>query len=131
MAVMITITPIYAGLLALVFLGLSFRVIAYRRANRLNLGDEGDRQLLKRMRAQANCAEYAPIGVLLLLLVELVDAPGIVVHGLGLMLLLGRAIHGVGLSANPQNFTFRQIGMVLTLFMIAVSALGLIAHGLF
>lgn len=127
----ITITPIYVALLALLLLLLSARIILYRREKKLSLGDEGDRQLLKRMRAQANCAEYAPMGLLLLLVAELQGAPAVALHVLGLTLLAGRVLHGIGLSSNPQNMTLRQIGMALTLGMIGLTALGLLAHRLF
>lgn len=127
----ITVTPIYVALLALLLLVLSARVILYRREKKLSLGDEGDRQLLKRMRAQANCAEYAPMGLLLLLVAELQGAPAVALHPLGLTLLAGRVVHGIGLSSNPQNTIFRQVGMVLTLSMIGLTALGLLAHRLF
>ncbi len=125
-----TITAIYAGLLALLFLGLSARVIAYRRANGLSLGDEGDRALLNRMRAQANCAEYAPLGLLLLWMTEAMGAPAAALHVLGLMLLLGRAAHAYGFSAHPQIIGLRVAGTVLTLTMIGVAALGLLTHGI-
>lgn len=125
-----TITPIYAALIAIIFLVLSFRVILYRRANRLSLGDSGDKNLLKRMRAQANCAEYAPLGLLLLLLSELQGAPGVALHLLGLALALGRLLHAIGFGSTPQNFMLRQIGMVLTLSVIALSAMGLLGHAL-
>jgi len=81
---MIVITPLYAGCIALVFIALSARVILYRRRNLISLGDAGDKSLLKRMRAQANCAEYAPIGLILLALTELQGAPGSVIHALTL-----------------------------------------------
>lgn len=127
---MLTITPIYAALIALLFLLLSARVIRYRRANRLSLGDEGDRALLQRMRAQANCAEYAPIAVLLLVLLELQGWPVWVVHLAGLTLLAGRVAHGYGFSAHPQIMGLRAVGMVMTLTMIALSALFLLIGGL-
>lgn len=123
-----SITPLYAGLIALIFLVLCFRVIFYRRANQIGLGDAGDKSLLKRMRAQANCAEYAPIGLILLALVELQGAPGPVVHGLGVTLLLGRAMHAYGFSASPPVMPLRVWGMILTTLMIAVAAVGLVAH---
>ena len=119
-------TPIYAGALALLFLYLSARVIIYRRTKRLSVGDEGDRMLLKRMRVQANCAEYAPFGILLLALIELQSAPIWALHGLGLMLLVGRIAHAYGMSSHPQDYRFRTIGMVLTLLMLAFSALKLL-----
>lgn len=126
----LAVTPLYAALLAVLFLVLSSRVIFYRRANRLSLGDEGDRALLQRMRAQANCAEYAPIGLLLLLVAELQGAPGVALHLLGLALLTGRVLHAIGFSRRPQIMIFRVLGMVLTLVMIALTALGLLAHSL-
>lgn len=125
---MLTVTPLYAALIAFVYVALSARVIIYRRSNKISLGDAGDNSLLKRMRAQANCAEYAPFGLLLLAMVELTGASGTTVHILGIMLLLGRVMHGYGFSASPPIMNFRVGGMVLTLTMILASAVGLLSH---
>jgi len=122
----LAVTPIYAGLIALLFLFLSARVIRYRRVNKLSVGDEGDRMLLKLMRVQANCAEYAPFGLLLLTLAELQSAPSWVLHVLGLMLLAGRLAHAYGMSRFKQDYRFRAFGMIATLSMLFVSALVLI-----
>jgi uncharacterized membrane protein YecN with MAPEG domain len=126
----LTITPIYAACITLLYLALTWHVIAYRRANLISLGDTGDKNLLKRMRAQANCAEYAPLGLILLLLIELTGAPAYAVHLLGLALLGGRVLHAYGFASTPQKFIFRQLGMVLTLLMLIISALGLLGHAL-
>lgn len=122
----LTVTPLYAGLIALIFLALSFRVIAYRRTHRLSIGDEGNRSLLRRMRAQANCAEYAPFGLFLLLLMELQGAGGVMLHGLGLCLLLGRAAHAYGFAAKPMNLKMRQLGMILTFAQLIVASIALL-----
>jgi len=124
----LTITPIYAALIVLLFLGLSWRVILYRRANRLSLGDTGDKNLLKRMRAQANCAEYAPLALLLMVMSELMGSPAVALHLMGLTLLAGRVLHALGFAATPQKIVLRQLGMLLTLLMMVVTALGLLAH---
>lgn len=126
----VTITPIYAALVALLFVALSFYVIAYRRAKLISVGDKGDRALLQRMRAQANCAEYAPIALILLLLVELSGTPAVVVHVLGASLVVGRVLHAYGFASHPQKFLLRQIGMLLTFLVIVLSALGLLGHAL-
>jgi len=128
---MIEVTALYAGGLALLLVALSARVIAYRRRNRLGLGDEGDRHLLRLMRAQANCAEYAPIGVILLALAELQDTPGLVLHLLGVMLVAGRVMHAVGFGRADPIMALRVGGMMLTLTMIALTGLGLVLHALF
>lgn len=124
------ITSIYAALLALLFLALSLRVVRFRREHRLSLGDAGNTSLLKRMRAQANCAEYTPIGLLLLLLVEMQGAPAILVHLLGLALLVGRILHAYGFSTSPPKMALRIAGMVLTFAMIAISAFTLLGLAL-
>ncbi|WP_422074646.1 MAPEG family protein [Sulfitobacter geojensis] len=126
----VAITPIYAALTAFIFLALSWRVISYRRANLISLGDKGDKNLLKRMRAQANCAEYAPFAVLILLLVELSGAPALATHLLGISLVAGRALHAYGFASTPQKIILRQLGMLLTLLVIALGAIGVLAHAL-
>ena len=126
----LAITPVYAALVALLFLALSVRVIAYRRAHGLSLGDAGNRALLRRTRAQGNCAEYAPIGLLLLVLLELQGVAGWAIHGLGAALLAGRAAHAWGFSARPSVPALRVAGTALTLTVIAVGALSLLALAL-
>jgi len=127
----LTISSLYAALLVLLYLGLTARVVRYRRANLISLGDNDDKNLLKRMRAHANCAEYAPIGLVMLVMVELSGAPAIAVHLAGGMLLLGRLAHAYGFSSTPQKMPLRVGGMVLTLSMLVCCALGLLAHSIF
>jgi len=124
------ITSIYAALTALIFLTLSIRVIIYRRANIISLGDSGDKNLLKRMRAQANCAEYAPLALILLMLSELAGAPSLALHVLGILLVAGRALHAIGFASTPQKIILRQLGMAMNIAMIAFAALGLLGHAL-
>jgi len=125
------ITSIVAALIALLFLTLSFRVIFYRRGKLISLGDHGDKELETRIRGQANCAEYAPIGLILLALVENTGAPAIAVITLGGMLFIGRLLHGIGFWGARPNMKLRVPGMILTTLMIFAAALGLLFHGLF
>lgn len=127
---MFQITALYAGLLALLLVALSVRVILYRRANRLSLGDEGDRGLLRLMRTQANCAEYVPISLVLLGLAEAMAPPAFVVHLLGLMLLVGRVLHAYGFGRAAPIMGLRVAGTALTLTMICLTATGLVLHAL-
>ncbi|SNS70930.1 MAPEG family protein [Tropicimonas sediminicola] len=120
---MLEITPFYAGLLALLFVALSARVIRQRIAANVSIGDGADASFLQRVRVQANCAEYAPFGLLLLAMAELQGMPGWSVHGLGAMLFLGRVSHAVGLGSEPQIMQARQVGMVLTFVMLVLAAL--------
>jgi len=124
------ITGVYASLIALIFIVLSVRVILYRRTNRIGLGDDGDKSLMKRMRAQANCAEYAPFGLLLMLMVQSQGTTAWVIHLIGALLLFGRIAHGYGFSASPQKMNLRVGGMVMTLTSYLVSIITLLSFAL-
>jgi uncharacterized membrane protein YecN with MAPEG domain len=117
-----TVTPLYAGLLALFYLYLTSRVIRFRRGRRVDMGDAGDPLLQRLIRAHANFAEYAPFGLLLLLLVEQGGWPGWLVHLLGLMLLAGRLSHGWAFSVAELREGTRVAGMVLTTTMLGLAA---------
>lgn len=119
---MLSISPVYAGLIALLFIYLSFRVVGGRREHKISIGDGDHKDMVKRMRVQANCAEYAPIGLILLAMLELQDTTPWILHALGLSLLAGRLLHAYGLGSNPQVVPIRIWGMYLTIGMITVSA---------
>ena len=108
------ITSLYAIPIAIIFLVLSARVIMYRLANQIGLGDAGNKSLLKRMRAHANFVEYAPFGLLLMLLLELQTPADALLHLVGGLLLLGRVSHAYGFSASPPILQLRQAGMIMT-----------------
>ena len=109
---MFAITAPYAGGLALLLLGLSINVIRHRMRMGASHGDHGDDALAKAIRVQGNCAEYAPLGLILLALTEAQGAPGWSVHVLGLMLVLGRVMHAYGFGRTPQVIPLRQAGMI-------------------
>ncbi|MBW4972647.1 MAPEG family protein [Roseovarius mucosus] len=126
----LTITSLYAGLIGLLFVLLSVLVITARFKTNVSIGDGGKELLVRRIRVQANCAEYAPLGLILLALTEVQGAPGWVVHVLGLMLLLGRMLHAAGFGRTPEIMPMRSAGMVLTFAMLILSALANIGHAL-
>ena len=127
----IAITPIYAGLLALLFIALSVRVIRYRQGSGISLGDAGDVAMQRRIRAQANFAEYAPLGLILLLVIEMQGAPALAVHALGLLLLAGRTAHGIGLTRERPTPILRVSGMIMTLGALILMAAGTLLHAIF
>lgn len=124
-------TALYAGALGLLLVYLSMRVVNLRKTYHVSTGSGGHAALELAARVQGNCAEYAPIGLLLLALTEAQGAPALAVHGLGLMLLLGRLLHAIGYGRAPSNLKLRVVGMVLTFGMLSLSSLGLILHALF
>lgn len=117
------VTPLYAGLLGLLLLALSIRVIARRRSLHIGLGDGGDRGLLRLQRAQANLAEYAPMVLLLMALSETGHQPAWVLHAIGVPLLIGRAVHAYGFGREPEVRGCRVVGMALTLWSLGLASL--------
>jgi uncharacterized protein len=122
------ITALYAGLLTALYLALTWRVIVVRRGRRVDMGDGGDRLLLRYLRGHGNFAEYAPLGLLLLVL-EQGGWPVWLLHGLGLALLAGRLAHAWSFSAAELRLPTRTAGMALTLSMLAAAALLCLAQG--
>jgi uncharacterized membrane protein YecN with MAPEG domain len=122
------ITAAYAGLLLLLFLALTARVLARRYAVRVVLGTGGDRALERAVRVHANCAEYVPIFLVALLAAELCGAPATALHAVGMAMLVGRIGHAAGMSADPDIAPLRGGGMVLTLLAL-LGAAGLALAG--
>ena len=123
------VTPFYAGLLALWFLALSVRVIL-RRQGGISLGDGGDARMLRVIRGHANFAEYVPLILLLMALLELGHTSVYVLHGLGILLLAGRLLHGFALSFTDHFRFGRFYGAGLTLLVLLVSAVLCVLQGL-
>ena len=124
------LSSVYAALLTLLFVALSVRVIGRRRGSGVALGSGGDAVLERRLRVHGNFAEYTPLGLLLLVLTEASGYDAALVHGLGLALLAGRAVHAFGVSRTPEDFRLRVAGMALTLGMLSVAAMLLLGAAL-
>ena len=120
---MLAITPIYAALVGFIFLALSVNVVRARIKHRVSVGDGGEKLVIKAMRAQANCAEYAPITLLLIAMAELQGGPAWLIHLLGALILIGRAIHAYGFGITPQIVPLRKNGMYLTFAVLFVGSL--------
>lgn len=108
------VTPFYAAILALMFFALSVRTLRLRHRLRIGIGDAGDEQMLRAMRVHANFAEYVPIALLLILMIELQGMSRLVAHALCALLIVGRVTHAFGVSRTPEDFKFRVFGMSLT-----------------
>jgi uncharacterized membrane protein YecN with MAPEG domain len=125
------VTPLYAGVLAVFFVVLSMRVINRRRDGNINLGDGGDAEMQRRIRGHGNFAEYAPLALLLIALLEIGGTtPFWLLHLLGLMLVIGRVLHGIALSYTEKWIPGRFFGMILTFLVIVVAGVLCLWRGL-
>ncbi len=122
------ITSLYAGLLALLFFALSVHTIRQRRALQVALGDKGQPLLKRAVRAHANFAEYVPLILLMIMMLEFHQMPAWVLHGLGLTLLIGRGLHAWGITRPEEDYRWRVTGMSMTFVCLLLSAVLLIGR---
>jgi len=127
----VTTTSVYAVLLTLLFLTLSARAMSGRRRSRVSLGDGSSEELRRRLRAHANFAEYTPLALILMGLLELQGAGAIVLNVIGLLLVAGRLAHAYGISRIPEHLSARVLGVGLTLLSMILSCLALLSIALF
>ena len=118
----VAVTALYAGLLGLLDLGLSFAVVDVRRRARVGIGDGGDPLLGRRIRVHGNFSEYVPFALLLVGMAEANGAPALLVHGLGAALLIGRALHAWGLATSTGSSPGRFAGTVLTWLVLLIAS---------
>jgi uncharacterized protein len=119
---MYPVTSLYAGVLTVLYLGLSASVIVMRRREHISLGHGGNRILERRIRAHGNFAEYAPLGLVLLLLAEIQVHNSYWLYAVGGVLTLGRWMHASALALPRGSGARRVAGMVLTFTSLSLLA---------
>lgn len=123
---------LYAGVNILILLVLAVLVVSGRRKHKITLGDGGNDDFSRAVRAHGNAAEYIPAGIAGVLFLALMDetvVPFWLLHAAGISLTLGRILHGWGLHAGTLNFG-RMFGMILTWLSYVLLGGGLLYAGL-
>lgn len=120
------ITSLYGAALAAVFIVLSVRTLVLRRALKIGIGTGSNERLLRATRAHGNFAEYVPLTLVLVVLLELQSAPQALLYVLCTSLFIGRIVHAYGVSRSPENYAYRVTGMVLTLSALGGAAAALL-----
>lgn len=130
-AILLPVTAWTTALSALLFLVLTWAVIARRRKLGIVLGDGDDRATTKRIRGQANAAEQIPIALIVLAMAELYGAPQWELVAAATLFLIGRLMHGGYFAIHGVHWRFRAYGMLATLVaqvtLIALLLIALIA----
>src|SRR5438445_8505823 len=126
-----SITALYLAILALLYVVLGLQVSRLRRGNRVLFGDGDNRELRSAIRAHANFAEYVPIIVLMVALLEMSGTPALRVHLLMGTLLLARLLHPLGMYVGPRTLQFqicRVGGISLTLLVLVSAAITMLSR---
>jgi len=101
---------------------LSIRIGMVRTAKKISMGDGGDEELIRRMRAQANFIENTPIVLVLIAVIELSRAGNQWLMGVAALYTLGRIAHGVGMDGGAFG-KGRMVGTLIT--MLTLLGLGI------
>ena len=124
-----TVTPLYAGLLALLFFALSLRVVQLRGTG-ISLGDGGNPAMLRRIRGHANFAEYVPLILLMMAMLELSKFSIYLLHAMGITLFVARLLHAYALSFTEKFKFGRFWGTLLTYIVMVIAGALCIYQGM-
>jgi uncharacterized protein len=115
------------GLLTILHAG---AIVRLRRKHRVGLGDGGIPELETAIRIFGNHIEYAPLGLILLIALEFVQATPWYMHAVGTSLLLGRVLHAHGLRKSRGVSAGRTAGMILTFASLALASVGITIYSM-
>jgi uncharacterized protein len=126
----VSAAALYTGILILMGIVLQFRVIGYRRTKKIGIGDGQDKELTRAIRVHGNFAENVPFVLAGLIMLALIGAPAVVIHGVGVLAVIGRLAHAQGLSGSAGTSMGRVAGMLMTFAALIVTALALIVRAI-
>jgi uncharacterized membrane protein YecN with MAPEG domain len=110
----------YGMALGLLLVILTYNVMHHRVRVMTAPGSQGEDEKSQRVtRVHANFTEYVPMGLALLLMVELSGAPPVIVHVGGVLLTLARYLHAYGYTRHPMASFGRIVGIQSTLLAIS------------
>ena len=124
-----TITLISASFLGLLLVYLSYNVAKNRGRAKVSIGDGGDEQLANSVRAHGNLTEYAPMGLILIGLLEFLEVNAMFVMSLAVLFVVGRYMHGLTFGKFAGRNPYRILGIVLTWLVILVASVAGLLKG--
>ena len=121
---------LWAGLHLILLLVLAVLVTRQRRRHRVETGDGGVPALAQAIRAFGNASEYVPAAMAALAILALAGAPPLLIHPIGLILFLGRLVHGFGLSRSTGATWARAVGVLATWVAYVAAAAALLFYAI-
>ena len=122
----VPITGLYAALLTVVVLTLMVRVVRMRVRTGVSILHGDNMDLALAVRQHGNLIEAVPLALILMALVEANGASSVLLHANGIVLLVSRIAHPIGLTVERVEHPMRAfgaVGTVLVTFVLAVAAL--------
>jgi len=117
------VTMLYAALLGILLILLSWGVSKVRLREHVSLGAGEVSDLEAAIRAHGNFIEYVPFALILLMLAESTATPTWLLHAMGGTLLAGRLLHAYGIRQAGSTNNYRKYGAALTWLMILAASI--------
>ncbi|MBI1400188.1 MAPEG family protein [Hyphomonas sp.] len=118
----IAAATLYAGLFGLLMILLKGNVGRVRTSEKVGFGDGNNEALQRAIRVQGNAVEDVPVVLVGLLALGLMNAPVVLIHGLGATFLVARILHAIGLGGSSGGSPGRMFGTLLTLIVMLITA---------
>jgi len=118
----VSVTLLYAGLNALILLTLAVLTVRVRVVTKTDIGTGDNVSMTKAVRAHGNAAEYIPMALILIGVLELSGAPPTFLHSLGAALTASRLLHAQGIYSTLGTSPGRLVGTLLAWLVMAVGA---------
>ena len=115
------ITMTFAAVAVVINIWLAIRIMRLRISGAISHGDGGNVTLFRRMRAQSNYIENAPLVLILCALVELARGSETWLWVLMLVFSLARVAHGIGMDSDEPGPP-RKFGTMATFFSMLILA---------
>jgi len=118
----VSITALYASILALIVIALAINVTMHRVKLSVPLGDGGNAQMLRMIRLHGNAIEYIPLALVLMLAYEVNSGSHMILHIAGIALVAGRLLQTWAMWSTEIAGFGRGAGQSLTWLAIAALA---------
>jgi uncharacterized membrane protein YecN with MAPEG domain len=118
------ISILFTIIFIIFYLILTIITIKARKSTKVAYGDDGNKELIKAVRAHGNFFEFTVFFIISSFLLEILDAGQIYILLVNTIFLLGRIFHAY--SMLKEKILFRMIGMMATLSCYAVNCIYLL-----
>ena len=112
----LTTTLCAAAAAAILNIWLGIRIGQLRTALKISIGDGGNEQVIRRMRAQSNFIENAPLVLVLIGAIELARPGNTILAAVAAVFIVGRVLHGLGMDGG--SFAIGQMIGTLSSLLI-------------
>ena len=117
----IPITGLYIGLTIILAFILSARIGFYRAKIGISILHDGNMEVAQRMRVHGNLMETAALTLLAMAVIEINGAGSTLLHGLGIVYILARIAHAIGLKHDNLRHPLRAIGAMGSMLVMFIA----------